>query len=82
LAADARLQHILSSLYTGALTHATRLRHDESGEPGGGVRNRQVIPRVAPHEYFPGRLYLEGRIPGMPGGDLLRLGPEIHWWDN
>ena len=35
-----------------------------------------------PHEYFPGRLYLEGRIPRSAGDDLVRLGHEIHWWDD
>ena len=35
-----------------------------------------------PHEYFPGRLYLEGRIPRSAGDDLARLGHEIHWWDD
>lgn len=34
-----------------------------------------------PHKYFPGRLYLEARIPGTTGDDLARLGHKIYWWD-
>jgi gamma-glutamyltranspeptidase/glutathione hydrolase len=33
-----------------------------------------------PHEYFPGRLYLEGRIPAATGEVLKQLGHKVHWW--
>ena len=35
-----------------------------------------------PHEYFPGRLYLEGRIPRSVGDALARRGHAVHWWDD
>ncbi len=35
-----------------------------------------------PHEYFPERLYLEGRIPGATGDVLRALGHKVHWWDD
>jgi gamma-glutamyltranspeptidase/glutathione hydrolase len=35
-----------------------------------------------PHEYFPGRLYLEGRIAKSAGAELARLGHKVHWWDD
>jgi gamma-glutamyltranspeptidase/glutathione hydrolase len=34
-----------------------------------------------PHEYFPGRLYLERRIPAGAGDVLNRLGHKVYWWD-
>ncbi len=34
-----------------------------------------------PHEYFPGRLYLEARIPKATAQALSRLGHKIYWWD-
>jgi gamma-glutamyltranspeptidase / glutathione hydrolase len=34
-----------------------------------------------PHAYFPGRLYLEGRIPAATGDVLRQLGHKVHWWD-
>ena len=34
-----------------------------------------------PHEYFPGRLYLEARIPKETAEALSRLGHRIYWWD-
>ena len=34
-----------------------------------------------PHEYFPGRLYLEGRIPAATGDVLKRLGHKVNWWN-
>jgi gamma-glutamyltranspeptidase/glutathione hydrolase len=34
-----------------------------------------------PHEYFPGRLYLEARIPKATGDELARLGHKVYWWD-
>ena len=34
-----------------------------------------------PHEYFPGRLYLEARIPKATADALSRLGHKIYWWD-
>ncbi len=35
-----------------------------------------------PHKYFPGRLYLEGRIPAAAGDVLKQLGHKVHWWDD
>ncbi len=35
-----------------------------------------------PHDYFPGRLYLEGRIAKTAGEELSRLGHKVHWWDD
>ena len=35
-----------------------------------------------PHEYFPGRLYLEGRIEKSAGKELSRLGHKVYWWDD
>jgi gamma-glutamyltranspeptidase/glutathione hydrolase len=35
-----------------------------------------------PHAYFPGRLYLEGRIPAATGDVLRALGHKVHWWDD
>ena len=35
-----------------------------------------------PHPYFPGRLYLEARIPKATGEELARLGHGVHWWDD
>ncbi len=34
-----------------------------------------------PHAYFPGRLYLEARIPQETGDELARLGHKVCWWD-
>jgi gamma-glutamyltranspeptidase/glutathione hydrolase len=34
-----------------------------------------------PHEYFPGRLYLEARIPKSTGDALAKLGHKVFWWD-
>ena len=34
-----------------------------------------------PHAYFPGRLYLEARIPKTTGDELAQLGHKVHWWD-
>jgi gamma-glutamyltranspeptidase/glutathione hydrolase len=34
-----------------------------------------------PHDYFPGRLYLEARIPKATGGELAQLGHKVYWWD-
>ena len=34
-----------------------------------------------PHAYFPGRLYLEARIPKANGDELARLGHKVYWWD-
>jgi len=34
-----------------------------------------------PHDYFPGRLYLEARIPKATGGELAQLGHKVCWWD-
>lgn len=48
-------------------------------------------PRVAtysfpgsfePHQYFPGRLCLESRIPKATGEALAKLGHQVHWWDD
>lgn len=35
-----------------------------------------------PHQYYPGRLYLEGRIAKSAGAELARLGHKVHWWDD
>ena len=35
-----------------------------------------------PHKYYPGRLYLEGRIPAAAGEVLKQLGHKVHWWDD
>ncbi|MDB5810066.1 MAG: Gamma-glutamyltransferase [Betaproteobacteria bacterium] len=35
-----------------------------------------------PHAYYPGRLYLEGRIPAAAGEVLKQLGHKVHWWDD
>ena len=35
-----------------------------------------------PHKYYPGRLYLEGRIPAATGDVLKQLGHKVHWWDD
>ena len=35
-----------------------------------------------PHEYFPGRLCLEGRIAKPVGEGLARLGHQVYWWDD
>ena len=34
-----------------------------------------------PHDYFPGRLYLEARIPKATGDELAQLGHKVYWWD-
>ncbi len=34
-----------------------------------------------PHDYFPGRLYLEARIAKATGEELARLGHKVYWWD-
>jgi len=34
-----------------------------------------------PHAYYPGRLYLESRIPANSGEVLKQLGHKVHWWD-
>jgi gamma-glutamyltranspeptidase/glutathione hydrolase len=34
-----------------------------------------------PHAYFPGRLYLEARIPKATGDELAQLGHKVYWWD-
>jgi gamma-glutamyltranspeptidase/glutathione hydrolase len=33
-----------------------------------------------PHEYFPGRLMLESRVPRESGDALKRLGHDLSWW--
>ena len=33
-----------------------------------------------PHDYFPGRLYLEARVPKATGEELSRLGHKVYWW--
>ena len=33
------------------------------------------------HLYFPGRLYLEARIPKATGDALTQLGHKVYWWD-
>ncbi len=35
-----------------------------------------------PHEYFPGRLYLESRIDGAVGDTLAGLGHKVYRWDD
>jgi len=35
-----------------------------------------------PHKYYPGRLYLEGRITAATGDVLKQLGHKVHWWDD
>lgn len=35
-----------------------------------------------PHNYFPGRLYLESRIAKTVGDELAGRGHKIHWWDD
>jgi gamma-glutamyltranspeptidase/glutathione hydrolase len=35
-----------------------------------------------PHEYFPGRLYLESRIDGAAGDTLAGLGHKVYRWDD
>ncbi|MCC6473604.1 MAG: gamma-glutamyltransferase [Burkholderiales bacterium] len=35
-----------------------------------------------PHDYFPSRLYLEGRIARAIGDQLERMGHEVRWWDD
>jgi len=35
-----------------------------------------------PHKYYPGRLYLEGRITATTGDVLKQLGHKVHWWDD
>lgn len=35
-----------------------------------------------PHDYFPGRLYLEARIAKETGDELAQLGHRVHWWDD
>ena len=35
-----------------------------------------------PHAYYPGRLYMEGRIPAATGKVLKQLGHKVHWWDD
>ena len=35
-----------------------------------------------PHEYYPGRLYLEGRIAKTAGEELARRGHKVYWWDD
>ncbi|MEK7877618.1 MAG: gamma-glutamyltransferase, partial [Pseudomonadota bacterium] len=34
-----------------------------------------------PHDYFPGRLYLEARIAKATGDELTQLGHKVYWWD-
>ena len=33
-----------------------------------------------PHDYYPGRLNLEARIPQETGDALAKLGHKIEWW--
>jgi gamma-glutamyltranspeptidase/glutathione hydrolase len=35
-----------------------------------------------PHQYFPGRLNMEARIPKETGTALSKLGHKIEWWDD
>jgi gamma-glutamyltranspeptidase/glutathione hydrolase len=35
-----------------------------------------------PHPYFPGRLYLESRIPRETGDALAAMGHKLYWWDD
>lgn len=35
-----------------------------------------------PHKYYPGRVYLEGRIDRKTGAELAAMGHKVHWWDD
>ncbi len=46
------------------------------------VANYSYPGSFEPHNYFPGRLYLEGRISRATGEELSRLGHQVCWWDD
>ena len=35
-----------------------------------------------PHKYYPGRVYLEGRIDRKTGDQLAAMGHKVHWWED
>ena len=58
---------------------------------GMSVQDAVEAPRFAnysypgsfePHPYFPGRLYLESRIPRETGDALAAMGHKLYWWDD
>lgn len=58
---------------------------------GMGIQDAVEAPRFAnysypgsfePHPYFPGRLYLESRIPRETGDALAAMGHRLYWWDD
>jgi gamma-glutamyltranspeptidase/glutathione hydrolase len=46
------------------------------------VANYSYPGSFEPHQYFPGRLYLESRIPKATGTALARYGHKVYWWDD
>jgi len=44
------------------------------------VANYSYPGSFEPHEYFPGRLYLESRIPKATGDALAKIGHKVYWW--
>ncbi len=46
------------------------------------VANYSYPGSFEPHEYFPGRLYLESRIPKKTGEALAKIGHKVYWWDD
>ena len=46
------------------------------------VANYSYPGSFEPHDYFPGRLYLESRIPKATGDALAKLGHKVFWWDD
>ena len=44
------------------------------------VANYSYPGSFEPHDYFPGRLYLESRIPKATGDALAKMGHKVYWW--
>ena len=46
------------------------------------VANYSYPGSFEPHDYFPGRLYLESRIPKSTGDALAKMGHKVYWWND
>ena len=46
------------------------------------VANYSYPGSFEPHDYFPGRLYLESRIPKSTGDALAKMGHKVYWWSD
>ena len=46
------------------------------------VANYSFPGSFEPHAYYPGRLYLESRIPKKTGEALAKFGHKVFWWDD